>query len=142
MTASGQPIVERSAAIDPVCGMTVGPESPHRFVHRGTEYRFCGARCLARFQADPDSFLPGGTRKSADSARTEPSTAQRGAIYTCSMDPEVRQERPGACPKCGMALEPLAPAVTTRVEWTCPMHPEIVHDAPGSCPICGMALEP
>src|SRR5437870_7207129 len=59
------------------------------------------------------------------------------------MHPEVRQSRPGSCPKCGMALEPLAitPAAT-KTEYTCPMHPEIVRDAPGSCPICGMALEP
>ncbi len=52
------------------------------------------------------------------------------------MDPEVRQSKPGACPKCGMALEP------ETVEYTCPMHPEIVRDRPGNCPICGMALEP
>ena len=59
------------------------------------------------------------------------------------MDPEVRQPEPGACPKCGMALEPeLAAAPVTKTEWTCPMHPEIVRDAPGSCPICGMTLEP
>ena len=59
------------------------------------------------------------------------------------MDPEVRESKPGACPKCGMALEPetiAAPA--TRIEYVCPMHPEIVRDEPGSCPICGMALEP
>ncbi|MGH9793189.1 MAG: heavy metal translocating P-type ATPase [Candidatus Acidiferrales bacterium] len=63
--------------------------------------------------------------------------------YTCPMDPEVRQKGPGACPKCGMALEPatVAPPMT-RTEWTCPMHPEIVRTEPGSCPICGMALEP
>ena len=63
--------------------------------------------------------------------------------YTCPMDPEVRQEGPGDCPVCGMALEPLAPAapLTKRV-WTCPMHPEVVQDAPGDCPKCGMALEP
>ena len=52
------------------------------------------------------------------------------------MDPEVREQKPGACPKCGMALEPEA------VEYTCPMHPEIVRNGPGNCPICGMALEP
>jgi Cu+-exporting ATPase len=57
------------------------------------------------------------------------------------MHPEIRQRGPGNCPKCGMALEPLAPSVP-RTEWTCPMHPQIVRDAPGSCPICGMALEP
>jgi Cu+-exporting ATPase len=63
-------------------------------------------------------------------------------IYVCPMDPEVRQSTPGACPKCGMALEPETPAAATRTEYVCPMHPEIVRDAPGACPICGMALEP
>lgn len=63
--------------------------------------------------------------------------------YTCPMDPEVHQDHPGACPKCGMALEARLPSVgATRVEYTCPMHPEIVRPEPGSCPICGMALEP
>jgi P-type Cu+ transporter len=64
-------------------------------------------------------------------------------IYTCPMDPEIRQEHPGPCPKCGMALEPDVPAaLATRTEYTCPMHPEIVRAEPGACPICGMALEP
>ncbi len=70
--------------------------------------------------------------------------AAAAAAYTCPMHPDVRQTQPGACPKCGMALEPAvasAPADAT-VEYTCPMHPEIVRDAPGACPICGMALEP
>ena len=67
----------------------------------------------------------------------------RATAYVCPMDPEVREEHPGACPKCGMALEPDIPAApATRVEYTCPMHPEIVRSEPGSCPICGMALEP
>ncbi len=63
--------------------------------------------------------------------------------YTCPMHPDVRQQAPGNCPKCGMALEPadvLEPK--GRTEWVCPMHPEIVRDDPGTCPICGMALEP
>lgn len=63
-------------------------------------------------------------------------------VFTCPMHPEIRQEGPGSCPKCGMALEPVTPAPVTKTEWTCPMHPEIVRDEPGSCPICGMALEP
>src|SRR5437660_6169518 len=59
------------------------------------------------------------------------------------MDPEVRQVGPGACPTCGMVLEPVTlQRPLTRTEYTCPMHPEIVRDQPGSCPICGMALEP
>ena len=59
------------------------------------------------------------------------------------MDPEVRESKPGACPKCGMALEPAAPAAPSlKTEFICPMHPEIVRPEPGACPICGMALEP
>ncbi|HKE15174.1 MAG TPA: heavy metal-binding domain-containing protein, partial [Kofleriaceae bacterium] len=57
------------------------------------------------------------------------------------MDADVAADRPGACPRCGMALEPASPA-PAAVRWTCPMHPEIVRGQPGSCPICGMALEP
>ena len=69
--------------------------------------------------------------------------AARGSTHTCPMHPEVRNDGPGACPKCGMALEPLKVAPSgAMVEWTCPMHPQIVRDRPGFCPICGMALEP
>ena len=64
-------------------------------------------------------------------------------VYVCPMDPEVRQDKPGPCPKCGMALEPEAPAAPlVKTEYVCPMHPEIVRPEPGACPICGMALEP
>jgi Cu+-exporting ATPase len=66
-----------------------------------------------------------------------------GTAYTCPMHPEVRQDHPGNCPKCGMALEPVtAASPVTKVEYTCRMHPQIVRDEPGNCPICGMALEP
>ena len=59
------------------------------------------------------------------------------------MHPEVHQAKPGACPKCGMALERLTPAAApAQVQYTCPMHPQVISDRPGSCPICGMALEP
>jgi Cu+-exporting ATPase len=57
------------------------------------------------------------------------------------MHQEVESDRPGDCPKCGMALEPATPAPASTM-YTCPMHPEVVRDRPGSCPICGMALEP
>ncbi len=57
------------------------------------------------------------------------------------MCPDVESDGPGACPRCGMALEPASPPLTAA-KWTCPMHPEVVRDGPGSCPICGMALEP
>ena len=63
--------------------------------------------------------------------------------FTCPMHPEVVREGPGACPKCGMALEPKEPAAAAaRTEYVCPMHPEVVRTAPGNCPKCGMALEP
>ena len=73
-----------------------------------------------------------------------PQTVTKNANeYTCPMDPEVRQQGPGECPKCGMALEPvIAAGPATKTEYICPMHPEIVRSEPGSCPICGMALEP
>ena len=74
---------------------------------------------------------------------TTTSVSAPGMTFTCPMHPEVQAEKPGSCPKCGMALEPveIAPA-SNRTEYTCPMHPEIVRDQPGNCPICGMALEP
>ena len=73
----------------------------------------------------------------------EPGQTAGANTYICSMCAGVEQEGPGACPKCGMALEPAAVAPPeTRTEYTCPMHPEIVREAPGDCPICGMALEP
>ncbi|HEX7530676.1 MAG TPA: copper-translocating P-type ATPase [Pyrinomonadaceae bacterium] len=79
------------------------------------------------------------------SIHAEPTVARANdaELYTCPMHPEVRQEKPGPCPKCGMALEQLAPQTAAeKIEYTCPMHPQIVRDKPGNCPICGMALEP
>lgn len=64
-------------------------------------------------------------------------------FYTCPMHPEIHQNQPGVCPKCGMALEKEVEALpTVTTQYTCPMHPEIIRDEPGSCPICGMTLEP
>jgi len=64
-------------------------------------------------------------------------------VYTCPMHPEIRQLQPGNCPKCGMALEPIAqPSPESRTQYVCPMHPEIVRDGPGNCPLCGMDMEP
>ena len=88
------------AASDPVCGMDVDLRTTrHRAVHAGQEYGFCSARCRERFVAAPRSFL---TPRAAASAGP-------GAVYTCPMHAEVRQAGPGDCPRCGMALEPLAP---------------------------------
>ena len=67
----------------------------------------------------------------------------RGARYTCPMHPEIIEDEPGDCPKCGMALEPMGvPAGSSSTVYTCPMHPEIEEDTPGDCPKCGMPLEP
>ena len=123
---------------DPVCGMTVQPAAvAARAEHGGATYYFCSDHCQHKFTANPDRYL-GASAKAPDvSAKRE------GATYTCPMHPEVREPKPGACPDCGMALEPAEVSMpATKVEYTCPMHPEIVRDAPGSCPICGMALEP
>jgi len=119
---------------DPVCGMTVSPDTKLRHVHEGETYLFCSAKCLAKFQAAPADYLKPYPAQAA--------VARIGMMYTCPMHPEIRQSAPGSCPKCGMALEPETPLMPGAVEYTCPMHPEIVRAAPGSCPKCGMALEP
>jgi Cu+-exporting ATPase len=125
---------------DPVCGMATDDEKAFTsYEHEGKDYYFCSDNCLTKFKNNPGAYTgtghdgePSG-QKSVGEIRT----------YTCPMHPEIEQEGAGSCPKCGMALEPMTPAVaTTRTEYTCPMHPEIVQDTPGSCPKCGMALEP
>lgn len=72
---------------------------------------------------------------------SSPGTVQAVGIYTCPMHPEIRQNSPGNCPKCGMALELIAESLQ-QTEYVCPMHPEIARNEPGTCPKCGMALEP
>jgi P-type Cu+ transporter len=98
-----------SEARDPVCGMSVDPrDSAGSFTHQGKTYHFCSASCLRSFREDPESYLrakPAASAIPAPSANPAPS----GALYTCPMHPEIRQEGPGACPLCGMALEPLSP---------------------------------
>jgi Cu+-exporting ATPase len=140
-------------AKDPVCNMNVEPATARGSAeYQGQTYYFCSAGCVKRFNADPAKYLdPGmavaqppqsqmvkiGGISSAPDAQPQPQLAGKGTVtYVCPMDPEVREPKSGACPKCGMALE------AETVEYTCPMHPEIVRDGPGNCPICGMALEP
>ena len=128
--------VASTDVLDPVCGMTISPDDAVGHVdYKGQTYYFCSQSCLEQFRATPADFL--GERPPA----TPPTAADMEREYTCPMDPEVRQKGPGACPKCGMALEPVDVAPVTKTEWTCPMHPEIVRDEPGPCAICGMALE-
>jgi P-type Cu+ transporter len=166
---TGKGIMER----DPVCGMSVDPAKAKATAeHQRKTFYFCCSGCAAKFQAAPEKFLqaassvpqlaqihshaqphPHGFVQLGPAAATpvrEPAvpvsrapSAVDKATYTCPMDPEIIQDHPGPCPKCGMALEPTVPiALASRVEYTCPMHPEVVRAAPGACPICGMALEP
>ncbi len=83
--------------LDPVCGMMVDPHTAkHRADHHGHTFYFCSAGCRTKFISDPQKYL--GVR--------EPEPVREGAIYTCPMHSEIRQVGPGACPICGMALEP------------------------------------
>jgi Cu+-exporting ATPase len=154
---------------DPVCGMTVDPaRAKATYEHAGKTYYFCCRGCQEKFSAEPAKYLssrelegiapaslhtiqiaPAPVHSApphvTSIAPAPPPASPRHASneYTCPMDPEVRKQGPGDCPKCGMALEPVVVAApATRTEYTCPMHPQIVRDKPGSCPICGMALEP
>ena len=89
-------------ALDPVCGMKVDPATTaHHATYDKVRFHFCSAGCLAKFTADPTCYL-------ANTPRAEP-VAALGAIWTCPMHPEIRQQGPGTCPICGMALEPDEP---------------------------------
>ncbi|MDB5333421.1 MAG: actP [Phycisphaerales bacterium] len=133
-----------TTTIDPVCGMKVSPEMAAAHAqHDGITYYFCGKSCLTKFEQDPAKYVDAADDFDGHAHDTADIAAQPGALYTCPMHPEIQQDHPGSCPKCGMALEPVTPAVPeTKIEYTCPMHPQIVRDEPGNCPICGMTLEP
>ncbi|MEO9130840.1 MAG: heavy metal translocating P-type ATPase [Sphingomonas sp.] len=89
---------------DPVCGMTVDPtKTPHHADHAGNSYYFCSSGCQSKFAAAPGNYL--GNKPPAEPKATP------GAIWTCPMHPQIRQEGPGTCPICGMALEPEEPSV-------------------------------
>lgn len=111
--------------IDPVCGMQVDPlATAHHATHAGSDYHFCSARCREKFVADPATYL--------SPAIAAPETVPAGTIYTCPMHPQIRQEGPGTCPICGMALEPEMPSLedednpelrdfSRRFWWTLPL---------------------
>lgn len=93
------------SAIDPVCGMKVGVDGPHKLVHGSETVHFCSAHCLAKFGGNPEKY-------SSKTPVTETvSEGSKDAIYTCPMHPEIRQKGPGSCPKCGMALEPVEASI-------------------------------
>jgi len=89
---------------DPVCGMEVAEDAPLRAEHAGHVYRFCNPRCRDKFTADPERYL-------APPPEPEPAPSAPGRRWTCPMHPEIVRDAPGACPLCGMALEPMEPSL-------------------------------
>ena len=94
-----------ASAIDPVCGMDVDPAiAEHHAAHAGVEHYFCSAGCQRKFESDPAHYVGAITPAQA--------AAPLDAIWTCPMHPEIQRPKPGSCPICGMALEPLLPSAT------------------------------
>ncbi len=86
---------------DPVCGMSVDPAATkHHAEHGGATYDFCCAGCRAKFEAEPTKYIH-------PQLQMAPPPATKATVYTCPMHPQVRQDGPGSCPICGMALEPV-----------------------------------
>ena len=125
-TVSSSPTTAGEALKDPVCGMIVTEQSPHRLDHEGHRHYFCSAGCKSKFAADPHKYLHKAEQQ------VSPPAQPAGTIYTCPMHPEIRRDRPGSCPICGMALEPLMPSLddeenpelrdfSSRFWWTLPL---------------------
>src|SRR6266478_3932700 len=118
--------------IDPICGMEVDPSNAaESYTYNGQTYHFCSHRCLTKFKEDPEKSLKGRANEHAAPAHEHAHVVHRlpkirpsTGFFVCPMDPEVRSVQPGLCPKCGMALEPAAPATpSVKTEYVCPMHP-------------------
>ena len=140
-----KPATDGKTATDPVCGMQVDPaKTPHHANHAGVEYHFCAARCREKFIADPAKYLA--------PKPVTPDAAATGAIYTCPMHPQVRQQGPGTCPICGMALEPEMPSLEEednpelkdfgrRFWWTLPLSAVVLVLAMFGHHIHGLSVE-
>jgi Cu+-exporting ATPase len=99
-----------AVAIDPVCGMEVETAATDRvIVHDGVPYYFCNDKCVALFKANPAEFIGAAAVSPAEKSAARAAAAPPGAKYTCPMHPEIVRDAPGACPICGMALEPMSP---------------------------------
>ena len=138
------------ANIDPVCGMTVAPDSPHRVQHGGHTYLFCSAGCRGRFRDDPERFLtsPDATRDRPDHGGHDGDADHHGHGHH-DRDPGAHEH--GASPahaghRHAAHFRSVAQGAGARgdgqMRYTCPMHPEVDEPRPGACPACGMALEP
>jgi len=98
--------------LDPVCGMVVDIAAPAAsLLHEGTTYLFCSTHCLEKFKSSPDSYTGGSITEPEQTMALASETNLKTNLFTCPMHPEIQQEGPGSCPKCGMALEPLTIAV-------------------------------
>ncbi|HEX7272696.1 MAG TPA: heavy metal translocating P-type ATPase [Casimicrobiaceae bacterium] len=132
-------------AIDPVCGMRVRADSPHRHTFEGLEYLFCCGGCRERFVAAPEQYLSKDKSKNAGQPVSwHAERPQSGPAHTRGRPVPVKigqAESPGAAQQGQASAAALAPAGTGTM-YTCPMHPQIRRAGPGNCPICGMALEP
>ena len=113
---------------DPVCGMNVTDQSVHHLEHEHQPYYFCSTGCKVKFAAEPEKYLK--AQQPAPDHASGPEVP--GTIYTCPMHPEIRRDKPGDCPICGMSLEPLMPSLedednpeladfTRRFWWTLPL---------------------
>ncbi|QTD44951.1 heavy metal translocating P-type ATPase [Ottowia testudinis] len=92
---------------DPVCGMTVTENSAHFLIHGGQHYLFCSQRCQQKFTTHPEQY--NSTAAVSAKSIVDQVDKESGGTFTCPMHPEILQNHPGTCPKCGMALEPLLP---------------------------------
>ena len=131
---------------DPVCGMEVRADSPHRMTHEGVGYAFCSASCLAKFRADPARYLtphPVAIElKPAAPAGHGAHGARAADAHAADAHAAHARGAHGHGAHGHGASAPAPPVRPIPGGYTCPMHPEIVRDLPGNCPICGMALEP
>ena len=118
---------------DPVCGMAVTAQSTHHLKHDNKAFYFCSASCKAKFNDNPSQYLDTqSVIKPSNTTIKTSAIATTNIIYTCPMHPEVRQDHPGHCPKCGMTLEAEMPTLEEgesqelidfkrRFYWTLPL---------------------
>ncbi len=107
----------RGIAIDPVCGMEVDTAATDRvIVHDGVSYYFCNDKCVALFKANPAEFIADAAMSPEEKSAARAAAAPPGSQYTCPMHPEIVRDAPGACPICGMALEPMSPLAAAEEE--------------------------